>query len=341
VGALDSLHSGRILRHAAACLRRIRGRSWQCGGAFAALALAVSCTKAPEPELRVGISDFPPYKLALLADALGYYKAAGVKVRLVEFSQLSDSRRAYELGAIDGMATTLTEVLIAQESAATRNPQVVRVIDYSEGADAIVASTTIRNVDQLARRRVGVEPGAIGLFLLGRALAQSGLALVDCQIVPLSQPAIITELRRGSIDAAVAYAPFLDQARSIPGVHVLFSSKDLPGEIVDVFAFSPDSLRPDRNEVSLLLGAFNKALESYRTDPGAACLGIARRAGGDPIEIRRQMEDGIRLVDAAWQPTFFGPSGNGRSVLAATADVLRKGGVIGPQPIGDAILNPR
>lgn len=316
-------------------------QAWRWSISFTALTIAVSCTKAPDRELRVGISDFPPYKLALLAEELGYYQAAGVKVRLVEFTQLSDSRHAYELGSIDGMATTLTEVLIAQESAASRKPQVVRVIDYSEGADAIVAAATIRSVDQLARRRVAVEPGSVGLFLLGRALARSQLALGDCQIVLLSQPAMMTELKRGNIDAAVTYVPFLDQARSMPGVHVLFSSKELPGEVVDVFAFSSDSLRPSRDDVRLFLGAFNRALEFYRADPVAACAVIARRAGGDPIEIRRQMEDGVRLVDAAWQPAFFGPSGNGRTVLAATAEVLRKGDLIGTQPTGDEILNPR
>jgi NitT/TauT family transport system substrate-binding protein len=94
---------------------------------------------SPEPELlRVGVNPWPGYETIYLAQKLGYFREAGVDVRLVEFASLADARRSFERNQIDALASTVVEVLRAREQS-QRSLRIVQVLDYSNGADMLVA----------------------------------------------------------------------------------------------------------------------------------------------------------------------------------------------------------
>src|SRR5262249_60802320 len=122
----------------------------------------------------------------------------------------SDARRAYERGQIDGMASTLVELLQARDHS-PRSPQAVLVIDSSHGADALVAAPAVRDIAALRGRSVAIEPGSIGVFLLGRALESASASLDDVTLVPMDQQRMPAALARHQVDAAVCSPPTLQQ----------------------------------------------------------------------------------------------------------------------------------
>ena len=77
----------------------------------AVLSLGVGCSPEKPTTLRVGINPWPGYEFLYLAQEKGFYRDAGLDVRLVEFSSLADTRRAYERGQINAIGTTVIEVL--------------------------------------------------------------------------------------------------------------------------------------------------------------------------------------------------------------------------------------
>jgi Integrase core domain/NMT1-like family len=105
--------------------------------AVAALLLNLGCAPEKSTSLRVGINPWPGYEFLYLAQEKGVYREEGLEVRLVEFSSLSDARRAYERGQINAIAATVIEVLQARDNS-SRSPQIVQVTDYSNGADVIL-----------------------------------------------------------------------------------------------------------------------------------------------------------------------------------------------------------
>ena len=107
-------------------------------GAAASLCLTAGCSKSDSGPLRIGINAWPGYEFLYLAQERGLYAAEGVQVKLVEFSSLADARRAYKKGQLDGFATTLVEVIQARAES-DQTPEVVLAVDYSEGADMIIA----------------------------------------------------------------------------------------------------------------------------------------------------------------------------------------------------------
>jgi NitT/TauT family transport system substrate-binding protein len=121
------------------------------------------------PPLRIGINAWPGYEFLYLAQEKGFFRDAGIDVRLVEFNSLSDARRAYEREQIDGLGTAIIEVLQARE-VPDRHLQIVSVVDYSDGADVVLAKPAI--TDQATLRG---SPRGRGTWFVGGLCVGAGV----------------------------------------------------------------------------------------------------------------------------------------------------------------------
>ncbi|MCE9609787.1 MAG: hypothetical protein K8R23_06215 [Chthoniobacter sp.] len=84
--------------------------------------------------LRVGINPTPGAELIFLAEEKGFYRAEGVEVRLVEFTCLSDCRRAYERGLVDVVGSAAVQ-LPAEGEESRLAPQITPIRDHAESAE--------------------------------------------------------------------------------------------------------------------------------------------------------------------------------------------------------------
>ena len=71
---------------------------------IAVILLLSACRETPNPPLRIAINPWPGYEFLYLAERLKLFEAEGVEVRILQFSSLNDSRRAFELGKADGFS---------------------------------------------------------------------------------------------------------------------------------------------------------------------------------------------------------------------------------------------
>lgn len=289
--------------------------------ALLASVLALCGCGANERPLRIGLNAWPGYEFLFLAEVQGYYKRRGVDVRLVEFGSLSDARVALERGQIDGLGTTVVEVLMARahrKGAA----QIVRVVDYSDGADVIIARRELEHVNQLRGRRVGVELGSLGVYVLSAALMRHGLTLSDVTTVSQDQATMVAALERGSIDAIVTYPPESLRALRLEAARQVFSTAEIPGEVVDVLAFREEVLRQRPADVDRVLAAFDDALELFGTHQQLAARIMAAREGLSPEEFTKALTEGMHLVGSERQAEYFAPGGKLSKVVQNTADLL-------------------
>lgn len=308
--------------------------------ALLAAALLPSCGASERPPLSIGINFWPGYEYFYLAQELGYFADAGLDARIVEFTSLADTRRAFERGQIDGMFATLVEMLQARQNCA-RLPQVVLVTDYSNGGDVVIAGPGVSGLADLRGRRVGVEPGSLNCFVLARALESAGLAYEDVVSVPMSPQAMEAGLVAGEVDAVVAYPPVSVHLLADPDCHVLFSSADIPGEVLDVLLMDAPVLAERGSDIERLLAAYGRAVAWADAHAAEAFEIMARREGLSPPEFASILEDDIRLVRLAEQAPFFVPGGLVERACAGTEAVLRRAGhlqgpprVVGPVAAG-------
>ncbi|MET0390263.1 MAG: ABC transporter substrate-binding protein [Polyangiales bacterium] len=306
---------------------------------LAALGVIGGCREDASSALRVGISPWPGYETLYVAQEMGFYREVGVEVRLVEFSSPMDTRRAYERGQIDVFAATVVEVLEARDRS-ERVPEIVQVIDYSDGADIILARPGFTPSTDLRGARVGLELPSVGVYMLARSLERQGLTLTDVERVSMDQSSLEASFRAGELDAVVTYPPTsIRLLRDTPATPV-FSSAEIPHEIVDVIAVDAAVARRRADEVSALLDGFHRAVAFMREDPTRAAVIAARREGITAAELEDSLQHGLAFVLPGEQAEYFAPAGPLSRVIDQCDRVLRQSHQIVGRRQRQEILNP-
>ncbi|WP_288842272.1 ABC transporter substrate-binding protein [uncultured Deefgea sp.] len=287
------------------------------------MAILNSCTSKAPPTLRVGINAWPGYEFIYLAQELGLYKKSGLDVRLIEFSSLSDARRAYERGQIDALGTTVIEVLQSRENS-EKSLQIVSISDYSDGADMIIANRHITDIKSLKGKEVGLELASLGVYVLARALEKNGLTLNDLHLQSLDQQSLTEALKAGELDAIVTYPPSNIQLLTDPNFHTLFDSKAISGEVLDVIAIDQQFIQQHPAIVRQFIAAFESAYQYSLTHPDQAYAIMAEREGITANEFKIALTQGIKMIRFSDQADYFKAHGKLDEVIQRTDKVLRE-----------------
>ena len=274
-----------------------------------------------ELPLRIGINAWPANEFLFLAQEKGFFAAQGVDVRLIEYSSLGDVRRAFDRGQIDGMTGTLVELLQSRD-ATRRAPRAFMVTDLSNGSDMILARGSIAAVSGLAGKRVAVEPESVGMFVLARALAREGMPFSAVAVVATDQTDMAKNLDSGWVDAAVTYPPVSFEILQIPGTRVIFSSADIPREVVNVVALASDVLERRLDDAARIVRAWDQSLAYAAEHPSEARELMASRERISVEEFGEALA-GITLLTSNEQRPLFEPGGPLAKAIAATAQLLR------------------
>ena len=250
---------------------------WRFGWLVLALALG-ACVRAPEQPLRIGTNVWIGSEPLYLARELGHLDPKAVQ--LVEYPSASEVLRAFRNQAIDGMIITLDELFgLAIDGL---KPRIVLVTDISHGADAVVGREGMRSMHDLKGKRVAVESGALGAYVLSRALALSGMQAADVEIVHLESNEQPNAFKNGRVDGAVTFDPYRKQLLTA-GATTLFDSTRMPGEVVDLVAVRENVLQDQPKAVRALLNGWFSAIASLKREPQDAArrMGVRHQTSGE------------------------------------------------------------
>jgi len=261
---------------------RAARRRWTATVVALALALTAltltGCVREPESALRIGTNVWIGSEPLYLARELGYLDAQAVQ--LVEYPSASEVLRAFRNQAIDGMVISLDELFgLAADGL---QPRIILVVDVSHGADAVVGRAGMRGMGDLKGKRVAVESGALGAFVLSRALALNKMRAADVQVVQLESNEQPQAFEQGQVDGAVTFDPYRAQLLKA-GARTLFDSTQIPGEIVDLLAMRAGALERQPRAVHALLAGWFRALDYLKREPNDAArrMGIRQQTTGE------------------------------------------------------------
>jgi len=251
----------------------------------------VGCIQNPPDPLRVGYIVWPGYEGLYLARDLGHYK--DTPIRLVDYPSNSEVIRAFRNKNLQAVALTLYEALLVAET--EPGVRVVLILDSSNGADAILAKPKIQTLQAIKGKRIGVESGALGAFILTRALETVDLMPKDVQIVSLGLSEHEQAFKRKKVDAVVTSEPTGSKLLA-DGAKLLFDSSQIPGEILDVLVVREELLNKQSSTVQTLLDGYFSALNYLKENPQDAARRIAPREGVTPQQFLKSLE-GIVIHD--------------------------------------------
>ena len=284
--------------------------------------------------LRVGINAWPGYQPLRLADEIKGWEKNGI-IHIEQFASSSQTLAAFRTGALDAAAVTLDEALrLLEEKIPVR---VVLVIDFSNGADAILARPGVKKFAGLSGKRIGVEKSAVGGYMILRAMEKHHMDPALAQIVAVPFGSHEQAFSSGQVDAVVTFEPVRTKLIKAGAVE-LFSSKQIPGEITDVLVVRDQTARKRYRAVKTFVEGWFAALEYMEAKPEEA---MGRLAGLMGISAREAKSGfaGLQLPSAAENKALLaGDNPKLKKPMFMLIRVMREGGILKTQLTPGGIL---
>jgi len=305
---------------------------------IAFLLALTGCAREPETALRIGTNVWIGSEPLYLARELGRLDPAAVQ--LVEYPSASEVLRAYRNQAIDGMVISLDELFgLAVDGL---EPRIILVVDVSHGADVVVGRRGMRTMHDLKGKSVAVEGGALGAFVLSRALALNDMQASDVNVVHLESNEQPSAFEKGKVDGAVTFDPYRVQFLRAGG-KTLFDSTQIPGEIVDLLAMRASVIDRRPKAIQALLTGWFGAIDYMNSDPKDAArrMGVRQQTTGEQFLEAQQglhvpsREENLRMLGG--ETPELAVSGRRLMALMVDAKLLRAPvdieAVLSPEPL--------
>jgi NitT/TauT family transport system substrate-binding protein len=267
---------------------------------FSLFLLITACAEEPNQKtIRLGINPWPGYEFLYLAAQKDFFKEEGLDIELVELASLADIKRVFEQGRIDAMASTIIEAVEVSLNSDTKI-DIVLVPDFSNGGDVIIATKPLTNIADLQGKKIGVELGLLGSFILAQALDKNGLSLDDVTMMNVEQLNAKQQLLLNSIDAVVTYPPFATQILRHGSVDQIFSTTDIPGDVIDVVSVRDGVLLNPQQWQQKLFTAWQRALDFAKSNSDEAYKIMADREGISVEEFEAALT-GVSIIEKDFQ----------------------------------------
>lgn len=247
-------------------------------------------TVARQP-LRISWDVWPGYFPLVIAKEKGFFAKHNVEVEPVLIKDGSLGANKLIAGELEGMLNTLTGAL-QLDSTAPDATRVVMTVDYSDGADAIVADPSIKSPADLRGKRIGAMMGKFSELLVLNMLEQNGLSSQDVTFVQTDSISVPLALENKSIVAGHTWEPELSQAIQ-QGNHIIFSSANTPGLISDVLILRTEVTQQRPDDVRAFILAWFEAVDYWKAHPDECRAIIAKAADIEPATIST---DGLKLL---------------------------------------------
>ncbi len=308
--------------------------------------LFVGCSgKSSESKTSTSDSSAEPIKLAVYPLPSPYFEYAmeslelftknNANVELVEFAQYSDVIQALDSGSVDASIMGITEAVTPIANGLDLD--IVLMTDYSAGMDGIVAAPGINSVKDLKGKTIATNIGTMNHMLLLTALEQAGLSESDVNITNMSEGDATAALVGGSIDAASIFDPQMSKAAKESGGKVIFSSKDLPGELSDVLIIKDSIVKDRADEVQGIVDAWYQVQDKYNKDSDSVVDLISPKAELTNDEFYSLL-DGIDIATKDYNKEVFANNGEKMtSLVTKVANFLKDADCIESVPGEDKI----
>jgi len=260
-------------------------------------------TSAPPKPFKIGFNTWIGYSPLVLAKEKGFLKASGIDVEFTTMEGIGEKNSALIRGDIDGVGHTADSAVTSQASGV--DGQIVFVFDRSLGADGILAKKSIAKISDLKGKKVALEPGFTGHFFFLYLLDEAGLKPSDVTVVPMDTGTAGSTFVAGKVEAAVTWEPWIGKSKNLKDAHILVTSADKPGLIIDVLYMNRKTIKERSSDVKKMVAAMGKATDWYFKNVNEGDAIIAKYWKLSPQEEKETIA-GMKFMTLAENAEFFG-----------------------------------
>jgi NitT/TauT family transport system substrate-binding protein len=290
-------------------------------------------------KIKMGVGLWPGNIGFYVAQEKGFFKDLGLDVDIKVYESLAEESKDYQSGEIVGRGNLTLDAI--QEAQQGIDHKVILAVDYSNGADGIVASSSIKTFKDIKGKKVALELGTLEEFFFQFALEQNGMTLADVTPVDLDPEKSVDAFVAGDVDVAVTYEPYLTNA--LAKGNLIYSSKDAPGLIVDNLTFKTDFIESYPETIDLILKGYFKAMHFAEQNPDEAHEIVAKATKDTKENVADQLKK-LTLLDERDNKTAFTFSAGIQSIytnMRKSAEFVEKESDTDQKIDTDKLVEPR
>ncbi|ROO33787.1 putative urea ABC transporter substrate-binding protein, partial [Salinisphaera orenii] len=220
-----------------------------------------------------------------------------IDIEVVQINDYIESVNQYTSGNMDGCAMTNMDALTIPAASGVDSTALL-INDYSDGNDGIV----LKGSDDLADiegRQVNLVQFSVSHYFLARALESVGLTERDIETVNTSDADIVGVFANDDVNAVAAWNPQLMSIDEMPDSHVVYTSKQIPREILDMMVVNTETLKNNPDFGKALAGAWYEVMDHIAENDEEALEIMAEAAGTDVAGYREQLDATHLYTDPA------------------------------------------
>jgi NitT/TauT family transport system substrate-binding protein len=230
---------------------------------------------AARAPIRLAAYDWPGCYWIDVAFQKGWFAAAGLDVERIDTEgKYFESLDALAAGKIDAMG--FSQYDLVRYVAAGHQLVGVATIDYSDGAEALIAQPGIRTLRDLRGKRIALHRGTYLEYLLDVVAAREELEVDSFTVVDRTEEAAIRDLKTGRVDAVLMWEPYATRAQTDVDGARLFSTAELPGLTYNILTLPRAFVTARPRDVEALLRVWDRATRFIRQHPDETFAIIAR-----------------------------------------------------------------
>ena len=236
-----------------------------------------SCNLHKKHTLRVGSNIWIGYEPLFLARELGYLDEE--IIQMVEYRSTSEVLDALENNLIESACVTLSELIAHNmKTTSTTMAKAIVILDTSHGGDAII-SRNFGKLDEIEGKKIGLEDSPLGNYILSRVLEKTKLTEDKIHKVYAPVSKHYDMIVREQVDALITFEPVRSRLIYKGGYVEVFTSKDIPGEIIDLLTINGSKIDTYKENIEHLKQAWQKAVKYIEEHPLDASRIMSKRLG--------------------------------------------------------------
>lgn len=271
--------------------------------------------------LRIGISSWPGFDIALYALEAGLFEQRGLDVELVRFESQQDSMRAMMRGSLDAAFSSLWDSM--QVDPNNDSPVFIMVTNVSWGSDGIVATSEIKSVEDLVGKTVGAKLGTIEHLIFLEALKLHEIEPSAVNIDNVLHRVGTQKIKKGQLDASVTWEPLLSQiAEDIKG-NIIFTTQEVDSLVIDGLISRQSIISEKEKELTQFILAWFDIMQAVETQPQTVFETVAAQLNQNPEDFASDYA-GLKKGDIALNEAMFAENGRLSQASEAMTALLKK-----------------
>ena len=182
----------------------------------------------------------------------------GITIDVVQVNDYAESINQYTAGAFDALTITNMDTLAVPAVGGVDSTAVI-MGDFSNGNDAVILKDKKALAD-IKGQKVNLVQFSVSHYLLARALSKSGMSERDVTVVNTSDADMAAAWHTADVGSVVTWNPIVQEIEQDKAAHPVFTSAQIPGEIMDLAIVNTKTLHDNPKLAEALAGAWYETL---------------------------------------------------------------------------------